>query len=373
MYTQRNPSIDVLRGIAILLVLGAHFPCYDIWTRIGWTGVNLFFVLSGFLVSGLLFDSLQRSGSVQARRFFVRRGFKIWPSFYCFMAFYAFVALLQTGPYPSRVVIDAASFIQNYTGISDEILTSHIWSLCVEEHFYLLLPLLFLAGTYFLNSNAPHAIAILAALSLPICLLLRLRVAQDGQGIHQSHLLFDTLLFGVLLSYLYRFQRERFRLLSSTPFAVAGIVCLTPMLLGSRDSWFVQTIGVTSGSIGFGLLLCWAVGRWPANLFASTALRGLSRIGFYSYPIYLWHLMVRLVVLACFGSHLLGFWAYVAGSVALGAMVTQLIEQPFLRLRDRLFPGQAVVFPANSAAFTRETVHATPVLASVSRHPSNPA
>ena len=371
MHTQRNPSIDVLRGIAILLVLGAHFPCYEIWTRIGWTGVNLFFVLSGFLVSGLLFDSLRSSGWVQARRFFVRRGFKIWPSFYCFMAFYAFVALLKSGPYPWRAIIDAASFIQNYTSNSDEFLTSHIWSLCVEEHFYVLLPLLFLAAKYFLGSKTPRAIAIAAALSLPICFLLRLRVAQDGQGIHQSHLLFDTLLLGVLLSYLYRFQPEWFRLLRSTPFALVGVVCLAPMLLGIRDSRFVQTIGVTSGSIGFGLLLCWAVDRWPGNSLASSALRGLSRIGFYSYPIYLWHLMVRLVVLACFGSQLLGFWAYVAGSIAAGAMLTQLMEQPFLRIRDRLFPDQAVAFTPNSFTSTKGTVH-DPVLVPVSRNASNP-
>jgi peptidoglycan/LPS O-acetylase OafA/YrhL len=143
------------------------------------------------------------------------------------------------------------------------------------------------------------------------------------------------------------------------------------MLLGIRDSRFVQTIGVTSGSIGFGLLLCWAVDRWPGNPLASSALRGLSRIGFYSYPIYLWHLMVRLVVLACFGSRLLGFWAYIAGSIAAGAMVTQLMEQPFLRIRDRLFPGQAVALTPNSVIMTKETVH-DPVLVPVSRNASNP-
>jgi len=62
--------------------------------------------------------------------------------------------------------------------------------------------------------------------------------------------------------------------------------------------------------------------------------------------------MVRLVVLACFGSKLLGFWAYVAGSIAVGAMITQLMEQPFLRIRDRLFPDQAMAFTPDSVTLT---------------------
>jgi len=289
------------------------------------------------LVSGLLFDSIQRSGSAQARRFLIRRGFKIWPSFYLFLIVYAAIALLRGGPYPTRVLLDAASFTQNYTGNSDAALTAHVWSLCVEEHFYLLLPLLFLAVA-FLGSKTPRAIAVVAMTSLPVCLLLRLRVAHDGEDLHQSHLLFDTLLFGVLLSYLYRFHREKFRLLGSGGFALLGMFCLLPILLGVRDTRFVQTIGVTSGTIGFGLLLCWVVDRWPVNLFASSALKGLSMIGFYSYPIYLWHVIVRLVVFACIRSQLVGFWVYIAGSFALGAIVAQVTERPFLRVRDRFFP-----------------------------------
>jgi len=356
MSSQRNASIDVLRGIAILLVLGAHYPYYAVWTRIGWAGVNLFFVLSGFLVSGLLFDSFQRSGSVRAVRFFIRRGFKIWPSFYILLIVYALVAMLRSGPYPIRVVLDAAAFIQNYTRICDGVLTAHIWSLCVEEHFYVVLPLLFLAAAYFFGSNAPRGIAAIAVLSFPACFLLRLRVAHDGEDLHQSHLLFDTLLFGVFISYLYRFQREAFRVLSSSAFALLGLICLAPILLGLRDTRLVQTVGITSGSLGFGLLLCWGVGRWPANPFASAALRSLSLIGFYSYPIYLWHVMVRVIVLACIHDRFFGFWIYTAGSVALGATIAKITEQPFLHIRDRLFPDHAVVLTPNSAAFTPKTV-----------------
>ena len=67
---KRSQSLDVLRGIAILLVLGRHAPYYVLWTRVGWTGVWLFFVLSGFLISGLLFREFKERGTIDLSRFF---------------------------------------------------------------------------------------------------------------------------------------------------------------------------------------------------------------------------------------------------------------------------------------------------------------
>src|ERR1035441_4294981 len=91
--TRRNTNLDALRGIAILMVLGRHaglavdylhatnpFTFYTM--RIGWAGVDLFFVLSGFLISGLLFADYSQWGRIHLKRFYIRRGFKIWPAFY---------------------------------------------------------------------------------------------------------------------------------------------------------------------------------------------------------------------------------------------------------------------------------------------------
>src|SRR5260370_39015268 len=83
--TRRNQSIDALRGVAILLVVGSHIPYYAAWTHIGWTGASLFFVLSGFLVSGILFDQWSSPGEGQIRRFIIRRGFKICPAVYMYL------------------------------------------------------------------------------------------------------------------------------------------------------------------------------------------------------------------------------------------------------------------------------------------------
>ena len=90
--TQRSAALDTLRGIAVLLVLCRHMPLspklpewflapLQVLQRGGWAGVDLFFVLSGFLVSSILFREWQRSAKLHAGRFLVRRAFKIYPAF----------------------------------------------------------------------------------------------------------------------------------------------------------------------------------------------------------------------------------------------------------------------------------------------------
>ena len=143
----RNQSLDVLRCIAVLLVLGFHFPRYFLLARAGWIGVDLFFVLSGFLISGLLFQEYKATGRISFRRFFIRRGLKIWPPFYTFIAATAAIFLYSRSPVPWRAFLVSSLFLQNYLHDSPIIAGGvfvHLWSLAVEEHFYVLLPLLFI-------------------------------------------------------------------------------------------------------------------------------------------------------------------------------------------------------------------------------------
>ena len=78
----RNKRLDILRCVAILLVVAAHAQIWRVTTRVGWVGVDLFFVLSGFLISGLLYSEYKQRQDISFRRFFVRRGLKIYPAFY---------------------------------------------------------------------------------------------------------------------------------------------------------------------------------------------------------------------------------------------------------------------------------------------------
>jgi peptidoglycan/LPS O-acetylase OafA/YrhL len=129
---ERSQTLDILRGVAVLLVFTRHVNGLP-FSTLGWIGVDLFFVLSGFLVSGLLFQEYLELGTVKPGTFLLRRAFKIYPQFYFFLAA-TVAALLATGQSFATINLFAeAAFFQNYhAGF-----WTHTWSLAVEEHFYL--------------------------------------------------------------------------------------------------------------------------------------------------------------------------------------------------------------------------------------------
>src|SRR5829696_725798 len=186
-----------------------------VWYRFGWTGVDLFFVLSGFLIGGLLFSELKRSGRLDVRRFLIRRAFKIWPAYYVFLLFMLIaVPMMEDGrayTYAERgsALLPHFFHFQNY--FSRVML--HTWSLAIEEHFYLFLPLLLfvLSLIKLETSRLFYAVAIVAALIISVCLILRLYANPTGlyqieQRYNPTHLRADSLFFGVTLSAVYHLR-----------------------------------------------------------------------------------------------------------------------------------------------------------------------
>src|SRR3954454_15594952 len=142
----RRLDLDVVRGIAILLAMGWHFSRYRSGNAVldalqwpgatfGWAGVDLFFVLSGFLVGRLVLREHQRTGRFDGWRFSVRRALKLWPVLYVFLAVQALFDDRPLGSY----LWQTAMHVQNYAGTQ----IPHLWSLAVEEHFYFVLAVLF--------------------------------------------------------------------------------------------------------------------------------------------------------------------------------------------------------------------------------------
>lgn len=361
----RLVSLDILRAVAVLLVIGRHMdpPSSDSlairsvlsgWLQGGWIGVDLFFVLSGFLISGLLFREYSERGNLRIGRFLVRRGLKIYPPFYALLLYTLVVRHLRgLGFPPMRPFLGELLYLQNYLGG----LWNHTWSLAVEEHFYLLLPLLLLALLRFARKGGPAfgRLPGIAVLILATCLLLRLLTAAWNPGythmgkLFPTHLRIDGLMFGVLLSWGHHMDPERFRVrarqIGEVRLLVWGLLLLLPNFLFPLGRvQYLHTLGLTANLVGSGAILVAAL-LWEER---RPRRRGaLAYIGYYSYSIYLWHVPVAVHLMPWLGvpavlprGGVAAFLLYAATSCVAGILMAKLVEFPVLRLRDRLFPSR---------------------------------
>lgn len=346
----RLKEIDFLRGLAVLLVIFRHFRWVEPLQEMGWIGVDLFFVLSGFLVSGLLFKEYIHTGRINGIRFLIRRGFKIYPVFYSFILFTIVYKTAIHKPIQTDALIGELFFIQNYVGS----FWNHTWSLAVEEHFYFTLTLLlYLTSKKGLTGN-PRFFARLTAAIAIICLLQRLYFNSSEMKIeylYYSHFRFDSLFWGVFLSYQYHFRREKLqqfvmnnkRLLQLTTLAC---ISYTPFL-NEMGSYFVRTVGFSLLYLGFGsLLLQFIFLRYDVilkkNKLSAFIYSFVSTIGFYSYSIYIVHIMMSLIAVQLQSRYLLDnnltFFIYLSMSVIAGIGISKTIEIPFLKLREKYYP-----------------------------------
>jgi peptidoglycan/LPS O-acetylase OafA/YrhL len=349
----RNQSLDVLRCIAVLLVLGFHVPYYKVWSTAGWIGVDLFFVLSGFLVSSLLFREYKETGSIGFRRFILRRGLKIWPPFYALLGAMVFLLILSPGPFPTGGVLANALFVQNYFFSPSKWhlgLLGHSWSLGVEEHFYLLLPLILMA-LIALRRRSVDPFSSIPTLFVAIsatCLAFRYFFEPPGvyRIVAPTHMRIDSLFAGVTLGYLYHFKPSWFARLTGHYALIVFLICCLPAAFLSSWDRRMQTFGLTGLFVGFSFLLAWAIDRSPRNRAAKVLMRRLAEIGEYSYSIYLWHWILSLMFNQAPMTALF-FWAYIVLSLAVGILMSKLIEMPMLVVRNRILPA----LPGSSSSF----------------------
>ena len=365
---KRLVGLDILRTVAVLLVLGRHFPqtypatnhwlgwILQGWKECGWAGVDLFFVLSGFLVGGLLIQERMKYGEIQLKRFLIRRGFKIYPAFYVMIL--ASIVLRWKFHFPK--VISELLFVQNYFPG----LWYHTWSLAVEEHFYLILAtaLTLVAVRKFV----PWAFVM--CLVIPLMRIVHARwqpLYGDMTHLFPTHLRLDSLLWGVLLAVWYGYHREHFSrfwsrfCFAGTIFAVSAFLSLTVFPLGQESALpnhFLDTLGFTVLAWASAALVGVSVSREWGN---SRLLRLVQAVGQNSYSIYLWHMLVHQILFDWrspvkyakkFGVAA-EFWQstharewncliFIVISISWGIIMAKLIEFPVLKVRDRLFPSR---------------------------------
>jgi peptidoglycan/LPS O-acetylase OafA/YrhL len=355
-------QLDVYRAIAVVLVLASHtrgtpddFSAYIVglasfFRRYGHLGVDLFFVLSGFLVSGLLFREYLHTGSIALRRFLIRRGLKIYPAFYIFLAITVLLRMQQGSTFSLSDILCEAFFVQNY-GPS---VWSHTWSLAVEEHFYL-----FLAALVFLlmrvRSASPFrylgGIVLVVTITVVSLRVVTYELFPYSNKTHwfPTHLRIDELLFGVFLSYYYHMKPGFVPAVKRL--AIPILVLSIALLIGSQvalDDRARYALGPVLLAAGFGGVLlvsmCFAT---PTRGWCRHFLSFAGYIGSHSYSIYLWHTAV-LVFGALLARKILGYeldyWpsfaCYMSSSILFGIIMAKCVEIPVLRLRDRFFPSQ---------------------------------
>jgi peptidoglycan/LPS O-acetylase OafA/YrhL len=315
----RIRSLDGLRGVAILAVLIGHLGVGDGW--LATAGVSIFFVLSGFLITGLLVAERDETGRVDMPRFYARRLARLWPALVVMLALTWPVLLANGRTDVLTAGLIAAAYIGNFVPLPLE--WGHTWSLAVEEQFYLLWPpLLGLFALLRVPTRWGVTGLCVAAYGYTLAVLFHSKV-------EYSPFLFWACL--LLAGGAIRLA-ERVRPKPSIGIcAVLGIVFLTLLPIPNKwgNHWLVPAIilplcviAVASSTRGGPLAAPW-----------------LESVGRFSYSLYLWHLPVY----GAFDVIESGSFESAIGAVAMSLLAALLsfrfVEQPALRWRDRGYPS----------------------------------
>lgn len=349
----RSAGLDGLRGIAILLVLYHHAPLLlrlddaaPLWagSRGGWIGVDLFFVLSGFLITGLLLKDRGTPGALG--RFWIRRAFRIFPLAYTYLLV---LALLAVGP-GLQAYRDVGSFLcsvaylENFhivdQGWSDPSY-AQLWSLCVEEHFYFLWPL----AALWLSTASLRWLLIGAIALTPLVRWWLLPLHGSIGNYVNTVCRWDSLCFGALLALAWHSPwRPRVQSMARWMAAPALLALAAVLALGvepasdSTPKWF-HVIGFSVIALAC-TQICTIALAPPRGIAAVLCHPLLTRLGRISYGLYIWHVLLAQLTLRTSlelnVTPMVRVAVWLLSLLALATASYRWLELPLLRLRDRL-------------------------------------
>jgi peptidoglycan/LPS O-acetylase OafA/YrhL len=359
------PELDALRTLAVVLVLGEHLTGAYLnqggtenlfsklpFVRGGWIGVDLFFVLSGYLIGKQLWREVLQTGTLNVGRFILRRGLRIWPLYFFFLIFV--IAVLGRGGFPFGKWWSDPIFLTNYL---NQGVVMGSWSLCTEEQFYIVAPLVLLIGAAWPGSIGRYRKYLLGLLVLlPVIRALvwwRVTTASETDGpelwmraIYQPfHTHSDGLVMGLLISNWQAMSSKNLKPgLFASGWCVAGalVLCIGLQKL-QREVLDFTGITLLFGAMVY-FLLARPATRWLAPL-RSWPFYLLSRL---SYGMYLNHeYMANWVADVTFrylpfGDRLpalnnaAGVILLTIISAGVAAVTFCVVEHPFLKLRDYL-------------------------------------
>jgi len=338
------PSLYGLRAISILLVILSH--CFlharphNLITKLllafagnGTVGVSIFFVISGFLITILLLKERSRFGSIDIPDFYLRRVFRILPAFLLYI--WAIAGLASAGilAIPSQQFWHALTFTMDYVPEKNWFL-GHVWSLSVEEQFYLLWPLLVV-----LCSRMVLAFTASAVILLGPFIRMADRVLLPGTRFeieYMGHTRSDMLMFGCLIALYFEHDRLHVLLKKGNSFGVPAfsaifLFIVSPLLELRFGGVYIKTIGYTLQGLSISFIMLYLVTR-PYSIYGRVFNSKLAiHIGAISYSLYLWQeLFIGFRQL-----NLVSTLLHVAAAFLIAEISYFFVESPMLRLKRR--------------------------------------
>lgn len=361
--TNRLHGLDHLRAIAIILVMIFHYgrgipDWLDPIRKIGWTGVDLFFVLSGYLIGFQLLKEYKRDYRINVKRFYLKRFFRIIPAYLTVLILYFSVDSFREGS-GLPPLWKFLTFTQNFgLDLSTQKSFSHAWSLCVEEQFYLLLPITIILILHRrLKKVAPYLMVGLIGIGILIRIdnwseFVQPYVDSGSQRLmikgllekvyYPSHNRMDGLITGVLIASIFNFKTRLYDfvtkygnmvlLLGLVLFVIAYQVC------ENLISFNAMIYGLPLISLAYGFIVMGAIS--PTCILYKLKSRFTYVIATLSYAIYLTHKQmyhsVKMILKEIDNGFMQQnvFWICLLCALIGGFILHVLIEKPFMKFRD---------------------------------------
>jgi peptidoglycan/LPS O-acetylase OafA/YrhL len=349
------PSLDGLRALSVVLVIALHsiqrfsvthyVPTFYYVLGNGSMGVFIFFVISGYLITTLLLREREKRGTISLKSFYLRRAFRILPPLYWYILFLCL--LWFTGHLPGmnrRELITALTFTRNYVPHVGLWALEHLWSLCIEEQFYLIWPaLLVICVTRRKGSEGRRLAGIIAVAVIlvePVIRVLSFRYLPNFHNPGAFHMQADGLMFGALGALQQGHAKfERFYTRATRwPWLIPILIFFVSGALGMKfENYWNMPIGITVNGLLILLWLLWLV-RNPhsisGRIFNQPAVAWLGRL---SYSLYIWqtfflhHLNVEVLGHNAWWSTFPGNWVCI---LAAALFSYYCVERPSLHVRD---------------------------------------
>ena len=362
----RLPGLDSLRAIAVVWTMLFHSFLVgglgDDWQwlqRYGWMGVDLFFVLSGFLIGLQVLAPLARGERLSFADFYLRRAFRILPAFWAVLAVYLLWPGFREAPGMEPWWKFALFFVNVSIDYGSNAAFSHAWSLCVEEHFYLAFPILAL-GFARLRSGAALATfciaLVLGGIALRSAIWLHFDALAPDYNWFVEEIYYPTwnrldgLLAGVLLAAWKTYRPASWHRVA----ARANLVFIVGLATMALSFWlFRERSGFVGNSIGWpvlslGLAMLVFAGAQSGSWIGRRAFPGAAWLAAVSYSLYLVHKPVYGLVaqhlgdvLERIGNGYVAFSVYGIASLLTAALLYYAVERPALGLRGQLAKRRA--------------------------------